>query len=1330
MSHRFQQSEQTCRDVTSRSAPQHNDPNRSTNRSVFCDAPVASVGSSLACRRPLADYAAVFGCAVAPKTPNSGTINNEGMHLTHYAPFDPRSSSIGFGSLHGNQVVQTASNPNSVGADGLPGSSFPPIPLNRLYALFPFFLFVNFVTQGNASFGKKLQYENTKTPTQGERSGKNQFRQLNRDGLSLLRPDDSATSLLLLNRYAAIYATMRMLSNIAAVLLVLSLVQPIPALAAAGQSSSASSELNRPDNSQYTRTMRIDARDTPRALYNLSYGKPGSSTEQVARAFIQENAALLHIGGMASALHTESMQTVPGGSHIRFSQVYGGVPVYGADIVVSTNERNEIGMVINNFKNDISLASTTPSITPQEALRIASRSIQKKGKAIGKEDEARLMVYNADNGKYHLAYRVSMTTEDPAGDWDIFVDATTGTVLHTQDIFVMRASAFRPPVTGYVYLPDPLAPSSHRYNDPGFTDNNDADSDSLDHYRSPVQLDSLIFEDGVYKLNGPYCTVTDIESPPDPPFYGAPTPDGFRLTRNQPGFEAVNVYYHVSTACRRVEELGFRSEALRHLRLDPHGFQAQDNSHYSPSGNWISWGTGGVDDAEDATAIWHEYGHAIQYTFVPTWGGGETGALGEGFGDYWAASYARAVTRWLPTDEQYNWVFGWDGHNPFWPGRTLNDPRTYPFGNLQIHIAGQIWSSALMGIWEELGKEVTDRLVLKSLFYLGYGTTGPDNAQAILQADRDLYGGAHVLTLLHWLGTVKHFVDPHDFDLHIVHTPLESREGPGSPIVVRAEVSSSQGPALLSVRVVWGCDGTFSNSAAMRATQKANEYECELPWNGKPAVFQYYIVARDEAGRVAVEPEAAPAKFHVFQAGVDVDPPMIVHTPAELLAVGNSRVTLGAWISDNTQIDAAWVEYAVGNNTDLDSAALSPVGTGTYEATIDITSKRYPSQSSFSYRVLARDRSARHNLAVSPASGFFTSQLIPAKGVVLLVDDNLATGEKGATAAEVSSARTSAVLCERALKPAGLVIQRTTFASLDTSLVSTYDAIVLLGGQNLVPFNDPVRRSAIVRYVRQGGKVIVEGGEVGSYYRKKDLPKQEVDAQFRSTILHVSTFVSDASAESLTPTNMQHRLWSFPNAVPCPVELKGSSTAADKDVMSTEGAERGTYTLAEWSSIARHGGIIAYTDGSSPTGCNTVFFTFCLASISDSITAAHLISNTLDYLITPRTTSIGSSSMIAGPPGEFSLSQNYPNPFNPTTRILFSLPEEASVSLKVYNTLGQEISTLIDAVNPSGTHVATWNSTNSRGERVSSGTYLYRLETRATHSGMNWLLVRKMILTK
>ncbi|NIR47933.1 MAG: T9SS type A sorting domain-containing protein, partial [Phycisphaerae bacterium] len=88
------------------------------------------------------------------------------------------------------------------------------------------------------------------------------------------------------------------------------------------------------------------------------------------------------------------------------------------------------------------------------------------------------------------------------------------------------------------------------------------------------------------------------------------------------------------------------------------------------------------------------------------------------------------------------------------------------------------------------------------------------------------------------------------------------------------------------------------------------------------------------------------------------------------------------------------------------------------------------------------------------------------------------------------------------------------------------------------------------------------------------------------------------------------------------------------------------------------------------------------------------------------------------------LFQNYPNPFNPETRIKFSLPATSSVTLTVYNVLGQEIKSLVNEIKPAGEYEVTWDGTNRRGKLVPSGVYLYKLE------GKNIVETKKMILLK
>ena len=88
-------------------------------------------------------------------------------------------------------------------------------------------------------------------------------------------------------------------------------------------------------------------------------------------------------------------------------------------------------------------------------------------------------------------------------------------------------------------------------------------------------------------------------------------------------------------------------------------------------------------------------------------------------------------------------------------------------------------------------------------------------------------------------------------------------------------------------------------------------------------------------------------------------------------------------------------------------------------------------------------------------------------------------------------------------------------------------------------------------------------------------------------------------------------------------------------------------------------------------------------------------------------------------PDRFALGQNYPNPFNPSTTITYQLPTASHVTLKIYNTMGQEVVTLIDDVEEAGYKSAVWNALN-----VSSGVYFYRLQTN------DFVQTRKLVLMR
>ncbi len=785
--------------------------------------------------------------------------------------------------------------------------------------------------------------------------------------------------------------------------------------------------------------------------------------------------------------------------------------------------------------------------------------------------------------------------------------------------------------SGLVFDPDPLTTALASYTDPGYADNNDADSPQLNAQRLVRTLPDLSFSGGVYRLTGPFINVIDWDPPSIAPVTSA-QPDSFRYTRFHDGFEDVMVYYHTDLSQRWIQSLGFTNIQNTSIGADAHGHNGADNSSYTPSTNRMSFGDGGVDDAEDADVIWHEYGHAIHHGSKPGWSGsGQQGALGEGFGDYWAESYSRSLNYWGPTQAPYFWVFDWDGHNPFWAGRVLNYAPLYPGGLTgAIHTDGQMWSSTLMNIWNDIGREVLDKCVLQSHFYLpASGATMTMNADAVIQANRNLYGGAHVPSMVYWFGQ-RGFINPANYVPSITHTPHGDSENPVGPYPIVATISAGGSPLDPNqLKVYWGRTGAITDSITMTPTGNSNEYVANIPGNGASATYRYYIYARDLAAGFSTHPVNAPTNFHSFYVGDDITPPVITHTILRNQPKLRWPATVRATVTDNIGVDTVWVEYTRVRGSLSGVFGMAKTTGNNYESIFNLDTSLVEFGDVIEYKVFAKDKSALANITTHPASGFHNFSIISTKGLVLVVDDDgtaeTEISDKGNYSVDPALKGITGRLVQRTLNEAGYIVDTVSFSLHDPSVYPNYDIVLWSGGtKGTGVFNDQAKRTALTNRALAGGKVWVEGGEVGYIYRWQTT---QVDVNFRRHVLHDSTWLSDVTSSNLVITQPSHAIFNVPNVISGPIAFTGTSIGS-RDAMRLIPGDLGAYKTAGWSIYTSQGpdtcAMIVYDNNPNPLSAQSVFMPFALSSITDTMTARRLIENTAEFLLTPEPPPTGS----------------------------------------------------------------------------------------------------------
>jgi len=540
----------------------------------------------------------------------------------------------------------------------------------------------------------------------------------------------------------------------------------------------------------------IDHRSTPKLQFEPQWSAPaGLTSEALARQFLTQHHDVYGLPADLANLRLSRVKESLLGTHFVFQQELNRIDVDKGEIIVSVAQGG--GRVYRVFNNIYPVKNAPGAIgavmSEDEAYDIAWLHLRAHGELLA-SPRIRL-VYTPTGESFRLNYVVEMELAGPYGGWRHRIDAVSGEIIAFDDSRLMRlkTSETEIPVaeriaaydgatwnrqevfarydekarqqvasvkaitangTGIVFDPDPRATLMNS----GLQDNSPA-SAFTDAYFTRDLLD-ITYGGGVYSLTGPWVNIINWDPPNTPP---STTTDGeWRATRGNNAFNDAMTYFQIDLNQRYMQSLGFSgSTGIQEgsIVTDTDGVNGADNSYYQPGSNRMSFGHGCVDDSEDTDVMLHEYGHAINHSINSSWGGGDMGAIGEGFGDYWAGSYSYSTPNGMVFHPE--WVFSWDGHgdgNQCWPGRILN-----AFGAQYVHTtyygahqyipggfqSDELWStpnfqSLVTLIDMGYTREEVDQIILEAQFGLGYGLKMRDMANAIIATAGSLYpSGPH-----------------------------------------------------------------------------------------------------------------------------------------------------------------------------------------------------------------------------------------------------------------------------------------------------------------------------------------------------------------------------------------------------------------------------------------------------------------------------------------------------------------------------------------------------------------------------------------------------------
>ncbi|HSP56213.1 MAG TPA: M4 family metallopeptidase, partial [Dehalococcoidia bacterium] len=492
-----------------------------------------------------------------------------------------------------------------------------------------------------------------------------------------------------------------------------------------------------------------------------------------ASAYLSRNAGAMGLRADLADLRVYDSRESLTADHIRYQQMLNGVPVFGATLTVNLPKDGKAqATTLNRYVSGAKAAAIVAPVAPGNAVANAAASV---GAPDAREmAPAELVYYPTPDKKLTPAWKLTLRTLDPYGDWLVIADAATGGQLLRLSLLSYDQ--------GRVFDPNPAVTNG------GTAPAPDCDGPAKQGLLSSQYRNRTLegLDSGQGQLKGQFADLTapGITDAYKPAGVADEPSHNYVYPCNDDRFEEVMVYYHLDKTQRKIQSLGFTGSTgiiQRPIPAHAHYFPLC-NAFYSPSDRGLHFGdfddtltcsAPSADAGEDADVVVHEYGHAIQDDQVPGYGqigppfAEQTGAIGEGFGDFNAA-----VNEGDPCIGEYvNFGLTQCGGSPGlrYDVNTMDYPAGFhscPNVDLdgdgteeseEVHCGGLLWGGVLWDLTENLsggagavtqaGRDLTYRLVLESQFFLDQQVQFDEAAAAICFADSLLYGGAHQATI-------------------------------------------------------------------------------------------------------------------------------------------------------------------------------------------------------------------------------------------------------------------------------------------------------------------------------------------------------------------------------------------------------------------------------------------------------------------------------------------------------------------------------------------------------------------------------------------------------